>query len=501
MLFVQGCSQDEISPNPEPSVSEADGAWEKDSKSGYIYINGEVARFCHTSKKEEFIGTFDPKASKIEIDLQDGYTAYFDVEVNGDQMTLFQNFSDGHVSEAQYYSSEIYPCGIGQTDEGVGTGGWGENGFIPESNYIFNSKLSADGKIFGYVHENGVEIFHFNGGEWSKKGQKIAASSGSSRWRFDMSDDGNTIIIGEYDPAKEVQFLNVFEWNGTQWKPKGNPIFLPEMVEQSSKDAYTSVDISGNGQVITMAAPHIDNGTLYNAGLTRVFKWSGSDWLPLGEAIYGKTEWELFGEIVRLNEEGDIIAIKYKHNGEQYSRKSGIRVYEWNGNNWYQLGSDLLGEAFGKRYLNFAEYFDMDSSGKSLVIGMPDQHSLNGNQTGAVGVFDYSAGNWRQRGKTLIGDGENHKMGYGVNISKDANTFIARATGKGNAYLNIYQWEGDQWTQEGSNFPFDDTTYSLLGGSSAHGLSLSGDGKRFAISAGEPDSNTPSGLMIFSQTN
>ena len=88
-----------------------------------------------------------------------------------------------------------------------------------------------------------------------------------------------------------------------------------------------------------------NDGTGTNAGHVRVYQWSGSSWTQMGPDIDGEAT-TTSGHSVSLSSDGAILAIGATHNAGVNGQNSGhVRVYQWSNGSWDQMGSDIDGES------------------------------------------------------------------------------------------------------------------------------------------------------------
>ena len=84
-------------------------------------------------------------------------------------------------------------------------------------------------------------------------------------------------------------------------------------------------------------------------GTVRVFEYNNNDWSQIGSDIDGPSYSE-FGWSSSLSSDGTIIAI----GGVRYDSYNGIvRVYKYLNNSWSQLGSDIVGNSSRWRCISY----------------------------------------------------------------------------------------------------------------------------------------------------
>ena len=88
-------------------------------------------------------------------------------------------------------------------------------------------------------------------------------------------------------------------------------------------------------------------GGIGGAGRTRIFEWNGNAWVQLGADIDGEAAGDQSGWSVSMNAAGDRLAIGARTNDGNGSNAGHVRIYDWNGTAWLQLGADIDGEGAG----------------------------------------------------------------------------------------------------------------------------------------------------------
>jgi hypothetical protein len=187
--------------------------------------------------------------------------------------------------------------------------------------------------------------------------------------------------------------------------------------------------------------------------------------------------------------EGQTIAVGAPFNNGMNGEYSGhVRIYHLddNGTNWDQIGDDIDGDG---AYNFFGTSVSLSANGTIVVIGAP-QAGVNEISTGGAKVYRInSAGSSLERlGETIYGDNEYDWFGVSVDISYDGNTIAIGSDQSGNdgpGYARVFSLEGidnggdaGNWKKIGQNITGD-----AMGDSFGCSVSLSDDGKTFAIGA------------------
>ena len=156
-----------------------------------------------------------------------------------------------------------------------------------------------------------------------------------------MSNDGNRMVVGaKFDdtPGSSAGSVEVYEYSSGSWTKMGSTI----IGEAGGDEFGRAVSINGAGTRIVVGAPNND-GNSTHSGHVRVYEWSGSAWSQLGIDLDGEAANDHSGWSVDMNEAGDRIVIGEKENAGGGTRRGQVRVFDWDGSAWNEVGNDLLG--------------------------------------------------------------------------------------------------------------------------------------------------------------
>ncbi|MAN34679.1 MAG: hypothetical protein CL410_10390, partial [Acidimicrobiaceae bacterium] len=123
-------------------------------------------------------------------------------------------------------------------------------------------------------------------------------------------------------------------------------------------------------------------------GATTVLATASID--QLGSDIDGEAEGDYFGASMSLSSDGTILAVGGTHNDGNGLTAGHVRVFEFSGGSWSQLGSDIDGEAAGDE---FGESVSLSSDGTILAVGAVGNDE-SGMTAGHARVFEFSGGSW-----------------------------------------------------------------------------------------------------------
>ncbi|MEC9093674.1 MAG: Calx-beta domain-containing protein, partial [Planctomycetota bacterium] len=366
----------------------------------------------------------------------------------------------------------------------------GEN---ERDNFGWDSSISGNGKTvaIGALNHDGpngevsghVKVYDLIGTDWIQRGSSIPGKALGDRFGsfVQISKDGNTFVSGtKYndDNGESSGHAQVYHWDGTNWKQLGDDIY-----GEAANDWCEVVSISENGQTVAVGAKNHDaNGDVDgdNFGQVRVFDWDGINWVQRGNEILGESENDNAGASLSLSDNGQriVVASSGHWNGNPEGRNGKIRVFQWDGINWEQVGQDLIGA--DNDYLGYSAKLSAD--GNTVISGAISFDSGRGR----VKVYDWNGSEWEQRGNHLSGQWEGDSFGHSLGMSDDGNTVAISSLGYSNAsgLVQIFCWNGSNWIQQGQSL-YSEGSRDWFGVS----LGMSSDGGTVVIGAPLNDNN------------
>ena len=272
------------------------------------------------------------------------------------------------------------------------------------------------------------------------------------------------------------------------WSQLGDDID-GEAAEDNALVYRGRVSLSTDGERVAISAP-LNDGNGNDSGHVRVYEWSGDRWIQLGDDIDGDPG-SRSGDSVSLSSDGTRVAIGTERaNGNSGALSGHVRVYEWGNDTWTQLGQDIDGE---KRYHYSGRSVSLSSDGTRVAIGAPG--GFNGfYSSGEVRVYELVDNRWTQLGQVIDGEATGDGSGGSVSLSSDGTRVAIGAPGNdgedglfggttvGIGHVRVYELGNDTWNQIG-----DDIDGEALGDGSGSSVSLSSDGTRIAIGASGND--------------
>lgn len=285
-----------------------------------------------------------------------------------------------------------------------------------------------------------VMVYEWDGIDWAQLGSNINGLTDGDRfgWSLAMADNGNRIAVGApFSSAGnyEAGQTRMFRYNGSNWVQLGAPINGENISDESGE----SVAFGDNGNRVAIGAMfNADNG--YNSGHVRVFEWDVNQWVQIGADIDGDMQYDRSGRSVSLSQDGNHLAIgAHAHNADNYATTGQVRVFEFDGNNWMQNGSDLEGEAGGDR---FGWSCSLSNDGSRLAVGAP-QNDGGGSFSGHARVFDFDGSEWVQILMDINGEAPSDGFGRAVSISGTGTRLAVAANlndanGEDSGHVRVY---------------------------------------------------------------
>lgn len=260
----------------------------------------------------------------------------------------------------------------------------------------YSVAISADGNTIaiGATHNDGsfmdaghVRVLTFNGANWTPKGPDIdgEAASDNSGWSVSLSDDGNVIAVGAYKNqgnGNEAGQARVFEFDGTSWTQRGSDI------DGGAGDRFGwDVSLSSDGNTLAVGGTHNTNAGGYQAGVTRVYEFTGGNWSQMGQDLIGESLVDWFGYSVEISGDASTVAVgAIRNDGSSNPDGGKVSVFTFDGSMWAQKGTDIDSENSG----DWFGYSVALSDDGSIVAGGGLNNADAGSYAGHVRVFEFS---------------------------------------------------------------------------------------------------------------
>ena len=343
---------------------------------------------------------------------------------------------------------------------------------------------------------------------WSQVGSEIDNTTSGDHFgrAVACSHDGTRVIVGGYPHSSNQGLVKVYDWNGSSWTQVGQTL-----TGTANSDLFgRAVAISGDGNIIAVAAPREHVGSAADKGTVRVYYLNGTNWtiLPdsgsltgdttsgLVDVFLGETAEDRLGQGgVKLSYDGYTVAMGEAKDDTGVANIGRVRVFTYSNGEWSPKGSTLLGNHTEEE---FGQGLDMSEDGNHLIIGTKLQGGTS--QPPRVEVYKWNGSAWAQKGSSLTYADTGDGFGPSVSISNDGNTIaigIKNAdavegapdlttstddTDDNTGVVYVYHWNGSAWG----------TPYHLVQpGAGDHDFGdhqvMSGDGKRLIVGASNAD--------------
>ena len=238
-----------------------------------------------------------------------------------------------------------------------------------------------------------------------------------------------------------------------------------------------SVTLSSYGNIVAVGAPRNDNNGS-DSGNVRIFEETSGVWTQIGQDIEGEFAEDQNGFSIALSSFGNIVAIGAPFNDGNGNNSGAVRIYEFDMGVWKQKGHNIEGKSAGEQN-GFS--VSLSSNGNVVAIGAPYKAWQGDifNPSGTVRVYNYSniSGVWTQIGQDIDGEGFNYYSGTSISLSSDGSILaIGTIIEAGTGVVRVYKNVSGVWTQIGN-------TIHGKGNSDRFGrnLSLSADGSVLAV--------------------
>ena len=205
-----------------------------------------------------------------------------------------------------------------------------------------------------------------------------------------LSSDGSIVAIGASGNdvnGNNSGHVRIFQYqviSGTAtWTQLGQDID-----GEAAEDRSSRLSLSSDGSRVAIGAVANDgNGS--DSGHVRIYDFNGSAWVQVGEDIDGEAADDRSGRSVSLSSDGSRVAIGAVANDGNGSDSGHVRIYDFNGSEWVQVGVDIDGEAAGD---NSGYSVSLSSDGSRVAIGAINNDGANGADSGHVRIYSISSG-------------------------------------------------------------------------------------------------------------
>ncbi|WP_440993995.1 putative Ig domain-containing protein [Cysteiniphilum litorale] len=363
----------------------------------------------------------------------DTRSAYF-VRVHVDDVDLDGNanvFVDYRLNIIDPRLFEIKPLGnaiVGEVnlDESGSTLAYSADG-----NIVAIGAAKNDVGVWG-SSKGHVRVYHFDNNQWLQLGSDLDGINDNDYFgkSLDISADGQRLVVGMNTPDYKG-IAKVYEYDGVNWVQLGADITsLNTAGGQHAQGADVKLSADGNRVIIS------DTGSItinQYEGSVRLFDYIDGDWQQVGQTIIGEAKSDRLGEKVDISADGRIIAVSTTLNDAGGTSAGHVRLYQYDGAMWSQLGADIDGVATNER---LGANVSLADNGLRIAI-------VSG-QTNEVTVYDYDNNQWHKAGDTLTHRVDvNNYYNNAVSLSADGMRLavgVSRAN-DGDGEVFFYDWD------------------------------------------------------------
>ncbi|MFK7813672.1 MAG: Ig-like domain-containing protein [Maribacter sp.] len=290
----------------------------------------------------------------------------------------------------------------------------------------------------GNVSETCEQIISITGGGdcWINIGPDIVGSSGNNLGAgVTINAAGNiaAFVNPNVNGSGNVGIVTVLEKVGDTWNLMGNSV--PGGLNGRGS---SGIDLNDAGNRLAVSQEE---------GKVKVYQFNGGTWQLMGSEIpsAGGATWQK----VDFNASGNRLVVGYS-GGDSTTRIGTVVVYDFQGGVWAQIGQQLLGSQTDD---SFGRDVSLNAAGNRLAVGAYQAGGFgpgNVGESGYVRVFDFQGDNWSQIGDDLEGDNARDFFGVSVGLNDEGNRMVVGANA--GSYAKAFQYENGVWSQMGTNF-------------------------------------------------
>lgn len=293
----------------------------------------------------------------------------------------------------------------------------------------YHVDLSADGLTLAVASPNHdgsrgrLDVYRVVGSnnEWAEVGDAIVGDDPGDDLGFSMSlsGDGSSVAVGS--PGHDRGMVKVFyvdpELGLVQ---KGQEISGPTPMSQFGY----AIALSEEGNRLFVSAPQFAVSVNEMYGMIQVFEFDGQEWVPVGSDIVGPSHGSRFGSSISVNDSGTRVAIGAPLDDEKWEDAGQIHLYQLEDGEWVDfLNNKLQGS---EETSLFGSAIALTSDGDAVFTGTHDRHSEAFPNAGVVSIYhiDDTFNDANLVGFPLSGTYENAGFGYDVAVADGGEVLI-----------------------------------------------------------------------------
>ncbi|NNK55261.1 MAG: T9SS type A sorting domain-containing protein [Flavobacteriaceae bacterium] len=250
-----------------------------------------------------------------------------------------------------------------------------------------------------------------------------------------MNEDGTRVAIGTPLYDGVRGRLRVYSYNGSEWTQTGQDIIGETAVDFTG----FSADLDAPGDRLIVGSPNHNT----NQGRVVVYDYDGANWVQVGSTILGANPSDC-GRNVSISNSGTVIAVGESGTNNGTGR---VRVFDFDGSDWVLKGQELNGQEGGSA---FGFSLDLNDTGDRIAIGSPNF------EEGSIRMFEFDGNAWNPLGQEISGDAMVDRFGEYVSISGSGYRIAVGApgsdiAGENSGLVRVFDYNGQQWQVVGQD--------------------------------------------------
>jgi hypothetical protein len=176
-----------------------------------------------------------------------------------------------------------------------------------------------------------VRVFEWNGTAWVKLGSNIPGFAAGDNFGTIVDINALGDIIAVSSPLSDVLGTNrgkvdIYKWNGSDWSKLGDSL----SGELDNDQFGSSMSLNATGDRVIVGSKLNDSGA-NDSGHIRIYQWDGARWVKFRD-IDGIATSEQAGTCVEINAVGDIIVSGAINSVKSFSNSPKYLSSKWNNN-------------------------------------------------------------------------------------------------------------------------------------------------------------------------
>jgi len=272
--------------------------------------------------------------------------------------------------------------------------------------------------LSGNTNAGSVEVKQYSNGSWSALGSTIYGPAANFYFgrRIALDNSGTRLVVGATaDSTTSLKgAMFVYDLSGTSWVQVGSTIYGTSNNDEFTYKAGVAINYAGD---IIVSASMV-------AGYVRAYQYNGSSWSQLGSDIGVTADNHVVGQAVAFNDDGTILAVGDAGDDSTGLNDGLIRVYQFTNGSWTQFGGSIRTIAFGSQS-RLGMNVSLSADGYTLFTSSSWYKGNNGEAR----AYKYSevADKWVELGPpinadTMYNESANYYIGASSWMSKDGKT-------------------------------------------------------------------------------